>query len=154
MTRTAHEAQADAALGFGMYEVARWRAALARQPWRAVLGSAPTLRADGRYAAIADARAAALLALLDLPADARALVIGDRWGQLAVPLARRAAVTVLGRDPIALALLRAIGAQEGVALTVCAGTLAAAPLAAARCDVVVLYPGLGDAASDRDAATL
>ncbi|MEO8604731.1 MAG: methyltransferase domain-containing protein, partial [bacterium] len=68
--------------------------------------------------------------------------------------ARRAAVTVLGRDPTALALLRAVAAQEGVALTVCAGTLAAAPLAAARGDVVVLYAGLGDAASDRDAATL
>jgi len=137
------------AAGFGPYEVARWRAALAHQPWREVLAHAPTLRRDGRYAAIADPRAAALLALLDVAPGTRGLIVGDRWGQLAVPLARRAAVTVLGRWPAALALLRDIGVQEGVDLAVCAGRLADAPLAAARFDLVLLHAGLGDAATDR-----
>lgn len=144
----------DTPPGLGPCEVARWRAALRAHPWRDVLASAATLRLDGRYAAIVDPRSAALLTVLDLPPGARALVVGDRWGQLAVPLARRAAVTVLGAAPATLALLGDVAEQEGVRLAVCAGRLDAAPFAAGCFDTVVLHAGLGESPSPRGAAAL
>lgn len=144
----------DTPPGLGPCEVARWRAALRAHPWRDVLAGAATLRLDGRYAAIVDPRSAALLTVLDLAPDARALVVGDRWGQLAMPLARRAAVTVLGAAPAALALLGEMAEQEGVRLALCAGRLEAAPLAAESFDAVLLHSGLGESPPPRDVAAL
>jgi SAM-dependent methyltransferase len=144
----------DAPPGLGALEVARWRAALRTHPWREVLADAATLRLDGRYAAIVDPRSAALLTVLDLPPGARALVVGDRWGQLAVPLARRAAVTVLGTAPAALALLGDMAEQEGVYLALCVGRLEAAPLVAECFDAVLLHAGLGESPPPRGAVAL
>jgi len=142
------------AVGLGPRQVAAWRAALRRRSWREVLADAPALRVDGRYAAITDPRAAAILTVLDIPPAARCLVVGDRWGQLAVPLARRCRVTVLGQPAAALALLRALAEQEGVDVGLCAGTLREAPLAAAQFDLVLVRAGLGDEIDVRDAETL
>lgn len=121
----------------------RLLAAARRQPWREVAAAAATR--DPRCAGITAPTAAAPLALVPLPAAGRALVVGDAWGQLAVPLARRARVAALLPDPALAGLLACIAAQEGARLLACAGSLAAPPFAAGRFDAVLLH---GDVAAE------
>ena len=77
----------------------------------------------------------------------RALVVGDAWGRLAVPLSRRADVTALLPSAPLAALLAGVAAQERASIATCAGTLAAPPFADGRFDLVLLHDGL-DAAPD------
>jgi hypothetical protein len=87
------------------------------------------------------------LTLLPHRESPRALVVGDAWGRLAVPLSRRAIVTALLPSAPLAALLACVAAQEGAPLAACAGTLAAPPFADGRFDLVLLHDGL-DAAPD------
>lgn len=114
-----------------------------RRPWREVVAEAAR-RAPQRFAAVTASGGAAPLALLPQRAGQRALVVGDAWGQLAVPLARRATVAALLPSPTLAALLRGVAAQEGARLLACAGRLATPPFAAGGFDLVLLQGELGD----------
>lgn len=131
----------------------RLLALVRRQPWRAALAT-EARRDPARYAGITAPGGAAALALLPLAGDRRALVVGDPWGRLAVPLARRAAVAALLPGPAPAALLRCIASQEGVRLLACAGDVAAPPFAAGAFDLILLHGELADHADLLAAARL
>ena len=115
----------------------RLAAALRAAPWRAV--AAEAARRDPRHAGrIAAVGGAAPLALLTLDAVRDALVVGDVWAAIAVPLARHCRVHALLATPAAAAICTAVAAQEVVALTACDGTVAAPPCADASLDLVVV----------------
>ena len=115
----------------------RLAAALRAAPWRAV--AAEAARHDPRHAGrIAAVGGAAPLALLTLDAVRDALVVGDVWAAIAVPLARHCRVRALLATPAAAAICTAVAAQEVVALTACDGTVAAPPCADASLDLVVV----------------
>ena len=116
------------------------------QPWRAV-AAAEARRDPERFAAVAAPESAAALSLLPHRQSPRALVVGDTWGRLAVPLARRAAVTALLPSAPLAALLACIAAQEQAPIAACAGTLAAPPFADQGFDLVLLHDGI-DAAPE------
>ena len=131
----------------------RLLARVRRQPWRTVV-AAEARRDPHRYAAVTGPGGAAPLALLPVAAGRRALVVGDGWGRLAVPLARRAAVAALLPSPAQAALLRCVAGQEGVRLFACAGDLAAPPFAAGGFDLVLLHGELAEQADLLTAAQL
>ena len=90
----------------------RLAAALRAAPWRAV--AAEAARHDPRHAGrIAAVGGAAPLALLALDAVRDALVVGDVWAAIAVPLARHCRVRALLATPAAAAICTAVAAQEG-----------------------------------------
>ncbi len=135
-------------------EALRWLALVQRQPWRAV-AHAEARRDPERFAAVTAPGGAAALSLLPLAGTPRALVVGDAWGRLAVPLARRATVTALLPSAPLAALLARIAAQEDAPIAACAGVLATPPFADGRFDLVVLHDEI-DAAPEalRPAAAL
>ncbi|MFN8642817.1 MAG: hypothetical protein U0802_14645 [Candidatus Binatia bacterium] len=108
------------------------------------MAAAEARRDPARFAAVTAPGGAAVLALLPLRGGERALVVGDRWGRLAIPLARRAAVCALLPSAAEAALLACIAAQEGALLTTCAGALAAPPLADGCFDLVLLLDAVAD----------
>jgi hypothetical protein len=124
-------------------EAERLLAMVRRQPWRAVV-AAEARRDPARFAAVTTPGAAAALALLPLRGGERALVIGDGWGRLAIPLARRAAVCVLLPSAAEAALLACVAAQEEAPLLACVGTSAAPPFAAGHFDLVLHLDATAD----------
>jgi SAM-dependent methyltransferase len=129
-------ARCDAALAAARSE-RQLAVALRTQPWRAVAAEAARRdpRRAGRLAAHGGAAPLALLALDDV---ADALVLGDVWAAIAVPLARRCRVRCLLATPAAAAICAAVAAQEGVALAACSGRAAAPPCADTSLDLIVV----------------
>ena len=132
-------------------EAVRLLALVRRRPWRAVV-AAEARRDPERFGAITAPEGAAALSLLPQRDAARALVVGDVWGRLAVPLSRRA--TVIGLLPSAplAALLACVASQEDAPIAACAGTLAAPPFADGGFDLVLLHDGIDDAPETLPAA--
>ena len=127
----------------------RWLLAqLDRRPWREVLTGRLGRISPGLYAHLTDSSQAAVLSLLETVPSDRCLDATGGWGQLAVPLARQAAVTVLAPSSVRGDIVRRIAAQEGVSLNVVIGALACSGLRAAAFDVALLHhpPALSGAA--------
>lgn len=131
---------------------------LEAQSWRQALAATLADNHPDLYARLTDPGPASVVSLLEVSAAERCLDATGGWGQIAVPLARRAQVVALAPSPERAAIIHRIAEQEGVALEVAVGALADAAFAAATFDVLLLHErpfgdslGAGDADSTRAA---
>lgn len=133
----------------------RWLLAkLDGRPWRDVLAATLAASRPDLYAQLTDPGQAAALSLFEVAAGQRCLDATAGWGQLAIPLAARARVTVLAPTATRAAILRRIAAQEGVAMDLTVGMLGSGAFRAATFDVLLLHhPPALQGAAESDAAT-
>jgi SAM-dependent methyltransferase len=126
---------------------------LGDRPWRDGLASTFAATRPGLYAQLVDPGQAAALALVDIAPGQRCLDATAGWGQLAIPLAARARVTVLAPSATRAAILARMAAQEGVGLELAVGALAECPIAPSTFDLLLLHalPGGAGAAAEWDA---
>jgi SAM-dependent methyltransferase len=118
----------------------RWvLARLDAQPWREALAATLADNHPELYARLTDPAPAAVVSLLEIGPGERCLDATGGWGQIAVPLARRAHVVALAPSVERAAIIRHIAEQEGVAVEVAVGALADAAFAAAEFDVLLLH---------------
>jgi SAM-dependent methyltransferase len=138
----------------GPHEERRLLDRLERRPWRDGLAEALADRGPGLYARLTDPGQAAILSLLEIADGARCLDATGGWGQLAVPLARRARVVVLAPSAVRAAIVRRIAQQEGVGPDVAVGAPGRAAFAPAAFDVVLLHglPEMGNGAASEPTA--
>src|SRR5512147_3251959 len=100
----------------------RWvLARIDAQPWREALAATLADNHPELYARLTDPGAAAVVSLLEVGPGERCLDATGGWGQIAVPLARRAHVVALAASALRAAIIRRIAEQEGVAVEVAVG---------------------------------
>jgi SAM-dependent methyltransferase len=110
-----------------------------RRPWREAMAAVLAEQQPELYARVTDPGQAAILSLLDIADGSLCLDATGGWGELAIPLAARARVVALAPSATHAAVLRAIAAQEDVALHAVAARAETSSFRAGSFDTLLLH---------------